>query len=107
MPNYLKMELINAILALRKRGWSKRRVARELNVDRPTVRRYLREESKSPAISTAGNTQPETETHPVSTAGPGAAESGVSGGGAVQKSSGRRANATLTPKPFVSSWSRA
>jgi transposase len=108
MPNYLKMELINAILALRKRGWSKRRIARELNVDRHTVRRYLREEAKSPAIptagvcipageppgenpplSTAGNPQPETETHPVSTAGPGAAESGASGGGAVQKSSGR------------------
>lgn len=108
MPNYLKMELINAILALQKRGWSKRRIARELNVDRHTVRRYLREESKSPTISTAGdgipageppgenpplstagNLRPQIETHGVSSPGSAAAESGESKAEAVPRSSGR------------------
>lgn len=93
MPNYLKMELINAILALRKRGWSKRRIARELNIDRHTVRRYLRDDSKSPTISTPGDSadsveQP-TENPPLSTAGSAAADGGGSGDGAVQKSAGR------------------
>ena len=39
MPNYLKMDLINTICALQKQGWSKRRIARELNIDRQTVQR--------------------------------------------------------------------
>lgn len=108
MPNYLKMELINAILALRKRGWSKRRIARELNIDRHTVRRYLREDAKSPAIPipgdsaspaeapeetpprpTAGDSRSETENHPLSTPGSAAPGRCGLGDGAVQKSSGR------------------
>jgi len=41
MANYLKMAKISTIQQLRKRGWSKRRIARELGVDRGTVDKYL------------------------------------------------------------------
>ena len=43
MANRLKMAQINAILALRRRGWSCRRIARELGVHRETVSRHVRE----------------------------------------------------------------
>jgi len=42
MANRLKMANISAILALRERGWSRRRIARELGVHRETVGRYVR-----------------------------------------------------------------
>jgi len=57
--NQLKMDLQQAISALTGSGWSQRRIARELGIDRETVARYRRlagsaEESK-PAISPAGS----------------------------------------------------
>lgn len=57
MANRLKMATINAIRCLLERGWSRRRIARELGVDRETVARYARRERQDgskPAISTAG-----------------------------------------------------
>ena len=42
MANQLKMAMIGSILTLRQRGWSCRRIARELGVHRETVSRYLR-----------------------------------------------------------------
>ncbi len=41
MANQLKMAVVNAILTLRERGWSQRRIARELGIDRETVARYV------------------------------------------------------------------
>jgi transposase len=41
MANRLKMAVINAILTLKERGWSQRRIARELGIDRETVGRYV------------------------------------------------------------------
>ena len=46
MANALKMALSEAILSLRRRGWSRRRIARELGVDRATVTRHLRAAEK-------------------------------------------------------------
>lgn len=43
MANQLKMAQIQAILALHKRGWSCRRIAKELGLYRETVSRYIRE----------------------------------------------------------------
>ncbi len=42
MANQLKMAIIESILALYQRGWSKRQIARELGLDRETVARHLR-----------------------------------------------------------------
>ena len=41
MANQLKMALANAILTLQQRGWSQRRIARELGINRETVARYV------------------------------------------------------------------
>jgi len=43
MANQLKMAISDTIYTLRKRGWSQRRIARELGIDRETVARYLRQ----------------------------------------------------------------
>lgn len=45
----LKVNQQQTIVALRDQGWSKRRISRELNLDRATVRKYLAQaNSKSP-----------------------------------------------------------
>jgi transposase len=43
MPNLLKVVMIESILSLHQRGWSQRRIARELGIDRETVARHLRQ----------------------------------------------------------------
>lgn len=42
MANRLKMAKVHSIQTLRARGWSQRRIARVLGIDRETVARYLR-----------------------------------------------------------------
>jgi transposase len=42
MANQLKMAMIDSIAALHERGWSNRRIARELSIDRDAVSRHLR-----------------------------------------------------------------
>ncbi len=59
MANVLKVQQQEAISALAARGWTRRRIARELGLDRKTVRRYLAARgSKSPTISTPGSEVP-------------------------------------------------
>ena len=41
MANQLKMAIVTSIPTLYKRGWSQRKIARELGVSRTTVRRHL------------------------------------------------------------------
>lgn len=57
MANQLTVEAIQNIRALKEQGWSQRRIARELGVDRETVRRYWSEggSSKPATLSTPGN----------------------------------------------------
>jgi orotate phosphoribosyltransferase-like protein len=43
MANLLKVVMIDGILSLHQRGWSQRRIARELGIDRETVARHLRQ----------------------------------------------------------------
>jgi len=43
MANHLKMANIQSIMSLRERGWSCRRIARELGIHRDTVSRYVKE----------------------------------------------------------------
>jgi len=51
MANVLKMATVHAILALSRLGWSHRRIARELDIHRETVSRYVqcRPEDSKPA----------------------------------------------------------
>src|SRR3990172_11112169 len=53
--NLLEMNQQQAIVALAAHGWSRRRIARELGIDRETVRTYLEAAAAKPAIPTAGS----------------------------------------------------
>jgi transposase len=53
MSNVLKVSLQTTIYGLLDSGWSQRRIAQELGINRETVGRYLR--LKKPAISIAGS----------------------------------------------------
>jgi transposase len=57
MSNSLTVAMIDSILTLHTRRWSQRRIARELGIDRETVRRYLKraEASPKPAIAPIGS----------------------------------------------------
>jgi transposase len=93
MANTLKMAEVYAIYALLERGWSRRRIARELGIDRETVARYARRAAASggappgaplgcgppnPAMAPAGSApagsgvyEPEPGSNPASQAPPG------------------------------------
>ena len=67
MSNSLKVSLQTTIYSLDDRGWSRRRIARELGIDRETVGRYLR--LAKPAISTTGLEEAGEAKPAISTAG--------------------------------------
>jgi len=69
MANRLKMADVQAIQALDRRGWSQRRMARELGIHRETLRRYVRvaERGSLPAVLPAGS---DAENRPNPPAGP-------------------------------------
>jgi transposase len=79
MANILKVNEQNTIQQLAAQGWSHRRIAGWLQIDRKTVRRYLAKAAKSPTISTLGSAPPESPKSPISTLGP------ESGGDLVQE----------------------
>jgi len=53
--NELKVHLQQAIVGLHQQGWSKRRIARELGLDRGTVGKYLPAGDSKPAIPLTGS----------------------------------------------------
>jgi transposase len=57
MSNRLKVAMIDIILSLHRRGWSQRRIANELDINRETVARYLRQAraAPKPAIAPSGS----------------------------------------------------
>ena len=68
MSNTLKESMIETIQELGRRGWSIRRIAKELEVNRRTVRKYLGQDSKC-TISTTGSDCDEKPKCAISTAG--------------------------------------
>jgi hypothetical protein len=53
--NELNVNLQHSILTLAGNGWSNRRIARELGINRETVGKYLLLARPEPAISTPGS----------------------------------------------------
>ena len=60
MINQLKVQKQHSIVILRDQGWFYRKIARELGIDRATVKRYLSEEDSKPAISPIGSKEGES-----------------------------------------------
>lgn len=61
MANRLKMAQVEMILALIEQGWSRRRIARELDVHRDTVARYAmqaRQQAQAPPSPAAADSKP-------------------------------------------------
>jgi transposase len=69
MANILKVHEQNSIQQLAAQGWSRRRIARTLKLDRKTVRRYLNADPKSPTISTPGSRTADSKSPGISTPG--------------------------------------
>lgn len=57
MANRLEMALVDSIFAFHKKGWSQRRIARELNINRETVANYIKQgrNDSKPAKAPAGS----------------------------------------------------
>jgi transposase len=66
MANALKMALIETIYTLHHRGWSRRRIARELGINRETVARYLQRPppDSKPANAPIGSEAIQAESKP-------------------------------------------
>lgn len=76
MANHLQMVKAKAVLALHARGWSNRRIARELGIDRDTVSRHVRaaarkdpNTAKAPTGS-SGPAEPNAARAPTGSSGP-------------------------------------
>src|SRR5215471_5430857 len=67
--NELNVNLQHSIVALSAKGWSRRRIARELGINRETVGRHLRLAQPKPAISTLGSEADSDAKPAISTAG--------------------------------------
>jgi transposase len=68
--NRLEVSLQQTIITLAQRGWSQRRIARELAVDRETVKRYA-PPAKPASNPTAGSEGPKPATNPTAGFSPG------------------------------------
>src|SRR5271168_324542 len=57
MSNLLKVAMIDTILSLYHKGWSQRRIAGELGINRETVARYIKQAraAPKPAIAPIGS----------------------------------------------------
>jgi transposase len=81
MANQLKMAVVHGILTLARLGWSQRRIAQELGIDRETVARYVH---SGPGDSKpATNPIPGSEAVPEAIFGPEPASNAVSGSAAA------------------------
>jgi transposase len=106
MANVLKMALVHSIQQLHAAGWSQRRIASELEIDRGTVARYLRPSPPDPnaAILPAGSGDSKPATHspcPASgsstSAGSEVAESAAAAKPAIVPAGSERAARPISP----------
>jgi transposase len=91
MSNVLRVSLQTTIYSLADRGWSQRRIARELGINRETVGRYLRLVQKAkPAISTPGSDGDRESKPAILTAGPEGSRESKPAISTAGKSAGRK-----------------
>ncbi len=65
MANLLKVVMVETIVSLHNRGWSQRRIAQELGINRETVARHLRLAADSkPAKAPTGSGRPRPGSKP-------------------------------------------
>jgi transposase len=66
MSYLLKVAVIDIILSLHRRGWSQRRIASELDINRETVARYIKQAraAPKPANAPSGSSTPEAAPKP-------------------------------------------
>ena len=66
MANHLRMAVVQTIISLHERGWSQRRIAQELGINRETVARHLQQAAtdSNPAIALPGLEALEAESKP-------------------------------------------
>src|ERR1700734_3400723 len=66
MPYLIKVATIDIILSLRRRGWSQRRIASVLDINRETVARYLNraDSTSKPANAPTGSNAPDSTSEP-------------------------------------------
>ncbi len=85
MANLLKVAVVNTIVTLRQRGWSLRRIARELGIHRETVARYVRlaeaARGQDPPDPPAGSASPKPAIAPLGSEGPNPANAPLGSGG--------------------------
>ena len=55
MANYLRVSMQQTIIALHEKGWSKRRISREVGINRRTVTKYIQQFDSKCTISTTGS----------------------------------------------------
>ena len=91
MANRLKMAKVHSIQTLHARGWSQRRIARELGIHRETVARYVqfaiggqRDGPESPSAACQNRPNPPTGSEVDEAAGPGGIEMRADGSVAAQ-----------------------
>ena len=112
MANRLRMALIETIITLRRRGWSRRRIARELGVDRETVTRQLRGAAKASnaAIAPPGSEPTPAESNatiaPPGSAGPADGADSAPAAPASLGAAGRSSECAPYRPVIVAAWER-
>jgi transposase len=102
MANQLKMADVQSILTLHKRGWSARRIGRELGINRETVNRHIRRAGEASSPGTESKPASEVSQAPAGKneaerAGLADASSGPVGGDAPASADGAANPSSIAP----------
>ena len=98
--NQLKVSIQQSIYALADQGWSQRRIARELQVDRATVARQLRKAAAKPASISTHGADEAAESNPASNPAHGSDECAAANA-ATNPAHGSRPGPPSLCTPFV------
>jgi transposase len=105
MPYLIKVATIDIILSLHRRGWSQRRIANELDINRETVARHLKqaESAPKPANAPSGSGTLESAPKPANApSGPGTLESAPKPANAPTGSDTLESELEPNPPPLAS-----